>query len=302
MKCGPCFLIFILSRVLDSGAFLSRLNARGTTNGFDSVLSNIQRLKEKTASISQAIEQTAPAGLIGNLASSVIGVSTNTTAKIIMTTTNKIDSVARDSLNWVRNFTNAYADKGADIILDKFEKYAAKHNLDHMHLPDIETKIAGITVTASGGYFNSFTSLYKTKSINVTVTDGGILINIPLSLATLNTGYENFKAKMFFLSMSAGLSMQIKTNAINVILRLRAINPCALNVDRVEVSTLEGLSISYKTDCKTCSTIISKISSGFANFMKQTLKEQIQEGIDKGVQKIIKEDSFVCAHFVKSAI
>uniref|UniRef100_A0A0A9WRF0 Putative translation initiation factor IF-2 n=1 Tax=Lygus hesperus TaxID=30085 RepID=A0A0A9WRF0_LYGHE len=302
MKCDLCFLIFSLTGVIYGEPFSSRLNARTTPAGLDSVRASIQKLKEKTASISQAIERTAPAGPIGNLASSVIGVTTKTTAQVIRTTTIKIDAVAKDSLSWVKNFTSAYTDKGADFLVHKFQQYAIKNNLDRMQLPDIETKISGVTVKASGGYFSSFASLIKPKSINVTVSDGDILINIPLSLATFNSGYENFQAKFFFLSMSAGLSLQVKTNAINVILRLKAINPCALNVDRVEVSALEGLSITYKTDCKTCSSIISKITSGFANFMKQTLKVQIQEGIDKGVQNIIKEDSFVCAHFVKSAI
>lgn len=301
------FLLFVVVSCATLGLaepfiFSTLMSISRVTNITDSLMDNLQKIRERTASINEDIEKIAPAGVLGNFASNVIYSTSNTTADVINSATHVIDVTAKDMVAWVKNTSFTYLEKGSEMVLHQFQQYAVSHNMDNMTLPPIETKISGVQITASGGYFRSFASLFKQKSINVTVQgDQGISIGIPLSLGILDTGYTKFTAKLFFMSMSGSFRVKVQKNEIHVLLRLKATNSCALNVDRVEVVAMDGISVEFQSGCKSCGSMISQMSSGLANFMKRTLIKQVQEGIDKGIKNVLKADTFICAHFIKSA-
>ncbi|CAA9994156.1 unnamed protein product [Nesidiocoris tenuis] len=260
---------------------------------FFGFLADIQKLRDETAAITQSLEKAAPPSKLANIASSTVSKTTGFTAGVLNSANSAIVNFGDASANWIKNMTNLGVNKGADAVIGEFQKYAStRKQFDNMTLPDINSKFSGITFTATGGYFAKFSSLYKNRNINVSIVDDGINIRIPLSLRTVDVGYNEFRAKFGF-SMSGNFRVMINTNEINVILRLQTVNPCALNVERVEVTSLEGIKIEFQNSCKQCSSILSSMSSGLANFMRNMLKKQMQNGIDDALSKFVDNDSLL---------
>ncbi|KAF6201562.1 hypothetical protein GE061_003953 [Apolygus lucorum] len=226
-----------------------------------------------------------------------------TMAKATVSTASEI---AQRSINTAKNVTaniiqevsTRAINTGVGILIAQMRTLIKSTGKNNITIPDLNTKTGPVTVNATRGFFTDISSISQAGKANVTVNGTSLVIDLPLKLDQIETGYKKFLVSMWKMQGSGGLNVHIANDTFVVHLRLTPGFNCALNVEKVDVAVFGGITLDFTDMGKKSEYLIDKCSNMIVKFMKENIKKQVQTAIDTNIKKVLKENGSICSKFL----
>nr|ABR27836.1 salivary secreted protein [Triatoma infestans] len=234
------------------------------------------------------------AGTLGGLATALISSTKNATGIII-------HGVRRTTSEVTRALLETATNTGADLLLAQYKLVATTTGVgSNLSLPEIKTESGYYKISATGGYFRSLSSLEKNGRINVTIQDSEtVFIEIPMRFTQMQVGYENITLNaVYFLTISGGFSIDVKNNSVSIKLRLGMDSTCAISVEEVKITELDGITVNLEKFGGYTALATQYLTNFLISYMKNVISNQIQKAVGSNLKETLNKNSMICSSFI----
>lgn len=168
------------------------------------------------------------------------------------------------------------------LAIAKINLFTRLTGRDVLTLPPISTSLFGFgTFQTSEGNFSRVSTLQQTGSVRMNITSlNSIRMSIPVRLQEMRVQYHNYTFSTWGMHLAGNVSATVANNSMLVHLRILSIPDCVVNIERVEILTLENIDVQLTGLCSFCSSIASFI----VNFLHGMIQSEVQKAIDNELQ------------------
>uniref|UniRef100_A0A146LTU5 Uncharacterized protein n=1 Tax=Lygus hesperus TaxID=30085 RepID=A0A146LTU5_LYGHE len=246
--------------------------------------------------LSKAVSGTT--NLVAKTASSVVSAPVNiakSTANLAVDVTNKAVDAAESVVGAV---STVAINSGINVFLFEVRSVVKATGNKNIAIPDISTSKGPIKFSATGGFFKDLSSLTQAGKANVSMNGTSILIDIPIKLGSLDTGYENFTVSMLKIKAGGGLKIHISNDTFVIHLVLKPGLTCALNVKKVDVTEFGGIELDFINMGSKSEWVLENASNIIIKILKGNIKNLVQTAIDTTLKQVLKENGSICSKFL----
>ncbi|KAF6201563.1 hypothetical protein GE061_003954 [Apolygus lucorum] len=209
--------------------------------------------------------------------------------------TNKAVNAAESA---VKAVSTGAVNTGIGVFLFEVRSVVKATGNKNIAIPDISTNLGPVKFNATKGFFSDISTLTQAGKANVSMNGTSILIDIPIKLNEIDTGYENFTVSMWKVKAGGGLKVHISNDTFVIHLVLKPGITCALNVQKIDVTEFGGIELDFINMGSKSEWVLEKCSNLIIKFMKENIKKQVQTALDTNIKKVLKENGSICSKFL----
>lgn len=245
-----------------------------------------KELQDKSTKQAQSLP-TFTEGTLGHYMTNMISIVKNTVVSVITGT--------RYAVSELKRFTmETSANVGVDLLLLQYKLIARTTGVgNEIPLPDIDSPGRFYSISATGGYFRSLSSLEKSAKIKVTIVDSNsALIEVPMRFQQMEVGYKNVTVSYL---ISGSFTINIANNSLTITLRVGMDSTCVVRIENVTINEFQGITVNYEGMSSVGSYIIASVTNTLIYYTETVIKGQIQSALDTNLKTALGNGSVICS-------
>ncbi|XP_067011484.2 uncharacterized protein [Anabrus simplex] len=193
-------------------------------------------------------------------------------------------------------FGDQYLNDLVDFIIDVTNHNIKARGKANMTIPDISEEFSktefGIEVngefTATDGWFNDLSSLYRTADVVVSRSENTLSIRFGIALRKIQFGFGHYEAKLSGMDVGGQVTGEVKSNSMSVKVSttINDDNTCTISLDDFKMNELGDIDLNI-TGLGAPQWLVNKISSWLIDMYKDDIIQKVQNEIMSQVNGVL---------------
>ncbi|XP_024218048.1 uncharacterized protein [Halyomorpha halys] len=187
----------------------------------------------------------------------------------------------------------------ANLLLNGANAYIITTKKETINLPEINTSVLGFgRFVANGGRLRNLSTMISNGQVRL--QKSGLLaltIDVPVRLGNLSVEYDNYTFRTWGINLNGAVKVTIGKNAFLLKLELLGAADCTINVQRVELQTLEDINVELQGSF---ASFLKSATNYIAKFLQDMIKTEVQKALDEQLSTYVNNNGkLICSRFTQ---